>query len=86
MEIADLVSPGVDWSVEAEVVICYPPGEPLLWRDPGRVSGALCLNGTRVPIDVPLGALAEGAPLRRSLRIGRLRPQTSWRGYCSSVP
>jgi hypothetical protein len=60
-DLRELVTRGEQWLADAEVVICWPPGEPLLWWDPGRVSGALCVFGSRVPVDVPLRAYAEGS-------------------------
>lgn len=56
----DLVSPGERWGVDAELVVCWPPGQPLLWQNPHRVSGARCVFGTRLPAATPLEAFAEG--------------------------
>jgi uncharacterized protein (DUF433 family) len=56
----ELVSRGEAWGVEAELVLCWPPGEPLLWWSRARVSGALCVFGTRLPADTPLQAFAQG--------------------------
>jgi hypothetical protein len=55
-----LVSTGEAWGVDAEIVVCWPHGEPLLWWSPQRVSGALCVYNTRLSADVPIQAFAEG--------------------------
>lgn len=48
---------------DAEHVIEYPPEEPLIWQDEGRVGSRPCVYGSRLPIEVPLEALGEGASL-----------------------
>lgn len=58
-----VVRSGSDHGVHAECVIEYPPGDPLVWRDPGRVNGHPCVYRSRLPIDTPLEALAEGASM-----------------------
>jgi uncharacterized protein (DUF433 family) len=35
------------------------PGFPLLWSSPGRMSGRVCLRGTRIPVYCVLDAIAE---------------------------
>ena len=45
----------------------YPADQPLVWRDRDRVSGTLCFHGTRVPVDIPVALLQEGASLSEFL-------------------
>jgi uncharacterized protein (DUF433 family) len=55
--------PGVDLRQEGEDLVLYYQDMPLLWQNPDRVSGQLCIYGSRLPIGTPLVALAEGASL-----------------------
>jgi uncharacterized protein (DUF433 family) len=48
-------------ALHAEVL--YPTSRPLVWRDRDRVSGALCLAGTRIPLDILVAYLQEGATI-----------------------
>jgi uncharacterized protein (DUF433 family) len=55
--------PGVDVRREEDTLILYHQGEPVLWQDPGRVSGQVCFYGSRLPISTPLSVLAGGTSL-----------------------
>jgi uncharacterized protein (DUF433 family) len=56
------IGPGLAWGLDAELMIARD-GEPVLWWSPDRVSGQLAIAGSRLPVETPLRALAEGASL-----------------------
>lgn len=44
-----------------------PPTDPVIWINPGRVSGAPCFFGTRVPVKTLFDYLEAGDPLSEFL-------------------
>jgi uncharacterized protein (DUF433 family) len=47
---------------DAQTVIHFE-GRPLLWQDPGRVSGAMCFYGSRLTVATVLELLVDGVSL-----------------------
>jgi uncharacterized protein (DUF433 family) len=47
--------------------LLIPPTDPVIWVNPGRVSGVPCFYGTRVPVKILFDYLAAGDPLAEFL-------------------
>jgi uncharacterized protein (DUF433 family) len=47
--------------------VLIPPTNPVIWVNPGRVSGVPCFYGTRVPVKILFEYLESGDPLAEFL-------------------
>ena len=51
--------------------------EEAVWIDPGRMSGAPCFRGTRLPVQQLFDWLADGVPLDEFVREFKIDPRAA---------